>query len=397
MSRFGLWLTASSLSTLGDSVTYFAIGWVATGFGAGAASAVMTVEGIPLVALALVGGVVADRCGIRRTMVACDAAMVLVMAVFALGASVAVPLWSLFVISALSATAAALRRPADGVFPRLFGTGADLPKRMALVGTSTSAARITGPVLGGVLLGVGGLTLTSGLDAATFLLVMGALLMVRPPAESAPQTDSRGPAWQSIRDGVVMAARTPGVPMTLLAIVCLAGAVLPLVSLCLPLAAHQRGWSATQTAAAGAAWTVGGLVVSAVVARRGAPTAPFALAAPLVAIGGVALVGLLAAPAAGFAGMAFVGIGTTLLTSHLMPAFAELAPPDMLARFWALLQLAQMLPSTVVTPLLGAVAAAGGVGAAFALVALLLLGTAAAASRVVRRLPTPAGDATSMA
>jgi MFS family permease len=49
------------LSTLGDSVTFFAIG-------AGAASLVMTVESVPLCLLILVGGVVADRYGVRRVM-----------------------------------------------------------------------------------------------------------------------------------------------------------------------------------------------------------------------------------------------------------------------------------------------------------------------------------------
>lgn len=388
MSRFGLWLGAATVSTLGDSVTYFAIGWVATGFGAGAASAVMAVEGVPLVLLALVGGVVADRYGIRRTMIACDGAMVLVMGAFALGSVISVPLWSLFVLAGLSGTAAALRRPADGVFPRLFGSGEDLPKRMALVGTSTSTARIMGRVVGGMLLGLGGVASTSGLDAVTFLLVMVALGVVRPPYESARVTGPRSSAWRSIGDGFVMAGRTPGVPMMLVAIVCLAGAVLPLVSLCLPLVAHERGWSATQTAVAGAAWTVGGLVVSSVVARRGAAPVRLALAAPFVAVGGIALVALLRQAAVGFVGMGLVGVGTTLLTSHLMPRFVEIAPEDMLARFWSLLQLAQMLPSTVVTPILGMVASTFGVEASFALVALLLLGTAVAAAGVLRRMPT---------
>jgi predicted MFS family arabinose efflux permease len=110
---FRPWLAASTASVFGDSVTFFAIGWAAAGFGADAASLVLTIEGIPLAVLVLAGGVLADRIGIRRTMAACDAAMVLVMAAFAVGAIDGAGLWMLVAVGALSGTIQALRRPAE--------------------------------------------------------------------------------------------------------------------------------------------------------------------------------------------------------------------------------------------------------------------------------------------
>ncbi|EGD43050.1 PE-PGRS family protein [Nocardioidaceae bacterium Broad-1] len=242
---FRPWLAASTASVFGDSVTFFAIGWAAAGFGADAAGLVLTVEGIPLAVLVLAGGVLADRIGIRRTMAACDAAMVLVMAAFAVGAIGGADLWMLVAVGALSGTLQALRRPAEGVFPRLFGAE-DLDRRMALVGSAHQIARTAGPAAGGFLIGHGGLPVTAGLDAATFALVLSALLVMRPPHEPAPEP-ARGSVWRSLIDGASAARRTPGVAPVLVAISGLAASVLPLVMLALPLAGRERGWTAAET------------------------------------------------------------------------------------------------------------------------------------------------------
>lgn len=385
MSRFALWLGAATVSVLGDAVTAFALSWTAAGFGAAAAGWVMAVDGVPLVVLMLVGGVVADRCGIRRTMIGCDAAMALVMGLFAVLVVLAggAPLWSLFALAVVSATAAALRRPGEGVFPRLFGTGPELERRMALVGSTQQVARIAGPGLGGVLLGAGGLALTSGLDAVSFVVVLAALVAVRPPEERAA-AEPRESVWGSLVAGVTEAGHTPGVVPIVVVVACLAAAVLPLVVLCLPLLARERGWGVTTTGAVTAAWTIGGLAVNLVVSRRGAPRRRLALAGPPLASVGVLLLGAVpepvGGPVVGVIAMTLVGVGTSLLTTHLMPMMARLAPAEKLARFWSLLQLAQTLPTTVLMPVLG-VAAAAGAGVPLLVVAALLLATMLAAWR----------------
>lgn len=262
---FRRWLAASTASVFGDSVTFFAVGWAAAGFGADAASLVLTIEGIPLAVLVLAGGVLADRVGIRRTMAACDAAMVLVMVAFAVGAIGGAGLWMLVAVGALSGTIQALRRPAESVFPRLFGSD-DLDRRMAMVGSAHQIARTAGPAVGGFLIGHGGLPLTAGLDATTFALVLLALLLVRPPHEPAPKP-AQGSVWRSLADGAREAARTPGVVPVLVAVSGLAMTVLPLVMLALPLAGRERGWTAAETGLVSGAWVGGGLVMTLLAAR----------------------------------------------------------------------------------------------------------------------------------
>ena len=378
---FRPWLAASTASVFGDSVTFFAIGWAAAGFGADAASLVLTIEGIPLAVLVLAGGVLADRVGIRLTMAACDAAMVLVMAAFAVGAIGGADLWMLVAVGALSGTIQALRRPAQGVFARLFGAE-DLDRRMALVGSAHQTARTAGPAAGGFLIGHGGLPLTAGLDAATFAVVLVALLLIRPPHEPAPQPGQVS-VWRSLADGARAARRTPGVVPVLVAITGLAASVLPLVMLALPLAGRERGWTAAETGLVSGAWVAGGLVMTLVVARRGAPRAPVAVAGPVLAVAGVVLLALRTEVWVGVLAIGLVGVGTTMLTSYLIPAYVARTPPEMLARFSSLTQLAQTGPVLVATPLLGA-AAGVDVRLALGLVGAILLATVPAAARVAR-------------
>jgi MFS family permease len=128
-------------------MTFFALAWVAASHGPGVASLLLTVESIPLCLLVLVGGPAADRWGARPVMVGCDLVMAAAMAIFAVVALWAVPVWVLGVVAFLSGTAAGLRRPAGGVFPRLFARGDDLTRLMATVTLLLQVAQVTGPAV----------------------------------------------------------------------------------------------------------------------------------------------------------------------------------------------------------------------------------------------------------
>jgi hypothetical protein len=72
--------------------------------------------------------------------------MAAVIACFAVGTliTVPVPLWALLAVAVLSGPAAALRRPAAGVFPRMFATGDDLFRAMATTTAFEQLAQIAG-------------------------------------------------------------------------------------------------------------------------------------------------------------------------------------------------------------------------------------------------------------
>lgn len=383
---FRWWLGAATLSTLGDAVTFFALGWVAAGHGPGVASGVLTIESVPLCLLILLGGAVADRFGIRRVMVACDVFMVTVMAVFAVSALVAVPAWSLMLMGLLSGVAAGLRRPAAGVFPRLFAEGDELSRTMATTTLFQQLAQIAGPSVAGSLLAVGGLALTSAVDAGTFLLVLAVLLVVRPPHEPAVALRSDASIRRQLADAFRDARRTPGAVATLVTVVGLAATILPLVSLCVPLAGHARGWRAGDTGMVAAAWVVGGLLVTSLVARRGMPAARVALAGPATAAAGAVLLATTDSLPLAVCALALVGVGTSLLTARLLPRFMNATRPDMLGRYQSLLGLAQTGPVLLIIPILGRLVEDLGVEASLGVLAVVLALTMVAARRAEREL-----------
>ncbi len=384
---FRWWLGSATLSTLGDSVTFFALAWVAASHGPSVASLVLTLESVPLCLLILVGGAVADRWGIRRVMIGCDAFMAAVMALFALGALIAVPVWSLMLVAMLSGTAAALRRPAAGVFPRMFATGDELSRTMATTTLFQQLGQIAGPSVGGVLLAGGGLSLTSGLDASSFLLVLAILIVVRPRHEPPPTGPQRRQSIRrQLRDALDAARQTPGASATILAVMGLAVTILPLVSLCVPLAGHDREWGPGGSGVVSAAWVVGGLLVMAMVARRGMPSPRLALAGPVAAAIGVLLLAATNDQLAAVAALTLVGAGTSLLTTRLFPRFMDATPPEMLARFSALLGVAQTGPVLLATPALGHLIGTLGMGVALNTLAAVLFLTLFAARRADTQL-----------
>jgi MFS family permease len=378
---FRLWIGGAGLSELGDSVTFFALGWVAAGHGPGIASLVLTAESVPLCWLILVGGVIADRWGIRRVMIGCDLFMALVMAAFAVGVLVAVPIWSLVLVALLSGTAAALRLPAAGVFPRLFATGDELARTMATATLVRQSAHVTGPSVGGVLLATGGLSVTSALDAVTFAVVLGVLIRVRPPHEPARTRESQTALRQHFMQGFMAVRATPGATATILTIMGLAATILPLVSLCVPIAGHQRGWGAGTTGVVSGAWVVGGMAVMLMVARRGMPGPRTALSGPVVAAGGAVLLATTRSAATATVALCAVGVGTSLLTARVFPRFMNATPPDMLARFQSLLGLAQTGPVLVAMPVLGRVISSRGIPTALVCIAATLVLTLFSARR----------------
>jgi MFS family permease len=378
---FRIWAVGAALSSLGDAITFFAIAWVAAGHGPGTASLVVTAESLPLCFLILAGGIAADRWGIRAVLLACDAAMALVMTAVAVAAPQQPSAAVLAAVAFLSGSAAALRRPAASSFPRLFADGDELARLVASVTALVQASRLTGPVAAGFLLGLDGLRLTSAVDAVTFAVVGSVVLAIRPPLAVGGSAVNGGGA---LREAVRAARHAPGVPALLLTTAALAVTVLPLVELCVPLAGRAHGWGAAGTGMVAAAWPVGGIVVSVVVARRGAPGPRSALGGPLVAaIGALGLAVSSAVPVAA-ASVGLVGAGTAVTTARLYPRFAGSTAPALLARFQSFLGLAQTGPVLVATPVFGLLAVRWGTGAVLLLIAAVLVGAVPAVHRVER-------------
>ncbi len=116
------------------------------------------------------------------------------------------------------------------------------------------------------------------------------------------------------------------------------------------------------------------------------PSPRLALAGPVAAAIGVLLLAATNDQLAAVAALTLVGAGTSLLTTRLFPRFMDATPPEMLARFSALLGVAQTGPVLLATPALGHLIGTLGMGVALNTLAAVLFLTLFAARRADTQL-----------
>ena len=370
---FAVWLGAATVAATGEGVLYFAISWTAAGIGGRTAGLLLTMVVLPRTVLLLVGGATGDRCGLRRTMISCDLAMSAALVVYL--AAVQLPISEVARLAGLAVAmgvVSSFRMPAAGAFPRLFVPEVTVPRAMSLTGSVLELARLAGPPLGGVVVGFLAVTGAVAADLLGLLAGLVVLVVVRPRYEQGPVAPSASTRRQ-VSAALRAAYAAPGVTAMLIAVALVAGTVIPLLTLCVPLAAHERGWSASSTGLVETCWIGGSLGVSLLVARKGTLRRPITAMAlgPAVAALGVLVIAGSRSPATAFAGAGVLGVGTAAFTSHLFPLYLLRTPDGMLARFQALLGVVQAASMLVANNVLGAVATEVGATAALGLLAAL--------------------------
>lgn len=360
---FNAWVAATVGAELGAGILAFALTWTASGHGPHVASAVLTLTVAPSVLLGLLGGAVADRFGPRHVMIICTLAMTLVSAGLGVALLVRAPSSALLLLAAVFiGTVAAFQRPASSVFPRLFVSDADLGTAMARVGMASQLARTIAPPAGGMLVGLIALSGVAFVDVVGGIVMLVALLLIRPPQKHTPVREAV--TFGGIVAGVTTARRTDGVPALLVCVAIVAGAVIPAVLLGIPLAARERGWSASEAGLIESGWIAGGLVFGAWFAWRGTLAKtwrPMALG-PLIVAAGLGLLAVAADWIIALAGTTLIGVGVVVFTAHVFPTYLLLAPSPMVSRFQGLLILVQQTPQLIVNPLIGFFVAAVGTG-----------------------------------
>lgn len=213
--EFRLFWLAATVSLTGDQLTFIALPWLVlklTGDALVMGTAV-AVAAVPRAVFILVGGAVTDSYSPRVVMLVSNCArmgLVLCLAVFTWQETITV--WAIYSIAFLFGLADAFMFPASSAFPpRLLP-----PERLAagngLLQGTAQLTLVMGPLLAGVLIaGFGGgrdttiedsagLALVFALDAVTFLVPIGILLVIRdryPPEASVPAS-----MWSSLAEGL---------------------------------------------------------------------------------------------------------------------------------------------------------------------------------------------------
>ncbi len=175
-------------SLLGSSMSTVAIAWAVLDSGGSATSLgfVFAAGVVPQVLLLPFAGAVADRFGRRRVMLAadvlrCGAQGSLAAALFAGRPA----LWLFVLLAWLEGTGEAFFMPALDALTVEISPRDQLGNANALYGLATSATRIAGPALGGLLVAVAGPAVVVAADAASYAVSVLALGLLRVPGGNA--------------------------------------------------------------------------------------------------------------------------------------------------------------------------------------------------------------------
>jgi DHA3 family tetracycline resistance protein-like MFS transporter len=192
------------VSLLGDGVFLVALAWQVYQLSDGPTA--MGIVGIamtvPTIAFLLVGGALSDRLNRRHLMLAADSARMLATAALgALSVTGALEIWHIAVLVAVYGTGQAFFAPAfDAIVPDLIPED-QLAQANALDQfVRPIALRMLGPALGGVLVGVAGAGAAFALDALSFAVCAGALVLMRPAAVTRDAVRARSVVGD-LRDG----------------------------------------------------------------------------------------------------------------------------------------------------------------------------------------------------
>jgi len=195
-----------SVSLLGDGLFLVALAWqVYTLSDAPTALATVGIAmTVPTIVCLLIGGAVSDRYDRRLVMLTADIVRALVLAALAaLAVTGALRLWELLVIAVVYGAATAFFNPAsDALVPQLLPPDALAQANSLDQLIRPLALRLAGPAVGGLLVGAAGAGWAFGLDAASFLVSVGALLAMSPTPMSSGGRERRSSGAREVAAGL---------------------------------------------------------------------------------------------------------------------------------------------------------------------------------------------------
>jgi MFS family permease len=157
---------------------------------------------LPMLLFGMYGGVLADRYPKRQLLIAAQA----VSAVFALALGVlviadAVTPWHVYLLAFLLGTASAVDTPTRQAFVVELVGPTDLPNAVGLNSATFNSARIIGPAVAGLLIGVYSTGPVFIINAASYLFVIAALFAMRDSElrRSEPVARAKGQARAGLR------------------------------------------------------------------------------------------------------------------------------------------------------------------------------------------------------
>jgi MFS family permease len=164
-------------------------------------------ELVPVLALSMVGGLIADHGDRRKVVLTTELIFALLSSLLLLNALLPEPqLSAIFVLAAAQAGLFALQRPAlEALTPRLVERP-ELTAAGALTALRGTVGMLLGPAIGGTLIVLIGLPATYAADVASFLFSLIALWLMR---ATPPAIDTERPSLRGVLEGLRFALERP--------------------------------------------------------------------------------------------------------------------------------------------------------------------------------------------
>ncbi|MFN8624143.1 MAG: MFS transporter [Chloroflexota bacterium] len=355
---------------------------------------------LPVLLLGLFGGIIADGLPKRRTLMVTQAiAAGLSLLLFVLAATGTVQVWQIVVIAAIGGVRNAFDLPTRQAFAVELVGREDIANAVAMNSALFNGARVVGPAVAGVLIGISGVAAAFLIDGLSFLAVLVGLALMResellsPPRTGRPATARA--ALRQIGEGLHHVRRTP---LVLLAITVVG--VVSTFGMNFTVLAPALAQDVLHTDASGygflmAASGVGSLLTALVIAFRGG-TSPRVMAAGALVLGLAEVVlGATGFLSVALAAMLAVGIGTILMAATANTVI-QLSVPDTLRGRVMSVYTTVFAGSTPVGGLvMGWIAAQAGVASAFLVGGVICAVMGVGAFAWVRRLSV--GDLSALA
>jgi MFS family permease len=224
--NYRLFFSGQLVSVIGTWVQQVALGWLVYTLSNSAFTlgAVRFLSAIPVTLFTLLGGALADRFQKRRIVILTEStAMVLAFVLAALVYFGVIKVWQIALVGFLDGMTDAFDIPTRQSFVIEMVGKDDLMNAIALNSSLFNGARVFGPALAGLLIGIIGLTGCFFLNGVSYMAIVAAYVAMRlPPANRTPE---RKPMWNETVDALryVRSHRLLRAIISLVAIVSLFG------------------------------------------------------------------------------------------------------------------------------------------------------------------------------
>lgn len=215
------WYFAGQIaSASGTFLQQTAVGWLVLTLTGSAASLglVLAAGGLPPLLLGPWGGAIADRLNLRRLLLVTQTGLGLLAALLWLLAVLGHANVGLIIaITAAGGLVQVVDSPARQAFIGALVAGDDLPSAVSLNGVVMNSARVVGPAVAGLLIITVGTTPCFAVNAASYLAIIAALVVIRPI--TAPTAATSEP--DGVRAGITYARQHQQLwlPLAMMAVV----------------------------------------------------------------------------------------------------------------------------------------------------------------------------------